>query len=168
MAASRLQRWAMIFSAYTYEIQYKATKEHSNADTLSRSPLNQDKHFEEPIVYLIHCNQLERLPISSKDVETAMKTDSALSQVCEFIKNGWPAKKHYVPKAIQPHFRDRFQLTIHSGCILNGLQVVIPTTISDAVMAELHGAHAGIVKTKSVARIHIWWPGISNDIEQCI
>ena len=35
-------------------------------------------------------------------------------------------------------------------------------------MAELHDAHAGMVKTKSVARMHIWWPNISNDIEQCI
>ena len=46
MAASRLQRWAIILSAYTYEIQYKAVKEHGNANTLSRFPLNQDKHFK--------------------------------------------------------------------------------------------------------------------------
>ena len=38
----------------------------------------------------------------------------------------------------------------------------------DAVMAELYNTHAGMVKTKSVAHIHFWWPGISNDIEQCI
>ena len=55
MAASRLQRWAIILSAYTYEIQYKATKEHGNAETLSRFPLSQDEHFEneqslEPVV----------------------------------------------------------------------------------------------------------------------
>ena len=173
MAASRLQRWAIILSAYTYEIQYKATKEHGNADTLSRFPLNQDELFEneqslEPVVNLIHCNQLEKLPISSKDVEAAMKTDSTLLQVCEYIRNGWPAHKCNVPKAVQPYFQNRFQLTIHSGCILNGLQVVIPTTMRDTVMAELHDTHAGMVKTKSVAHMHFWWPGISNDIEQCI
>ena len=29
--------------------------------------------------------------------------------------------------------------------------------------------HAGMIKTKSVtALMHIWWPGISNDTEQCI
>ena len=38
----------------------------------------------------------------------------------------------------------------------------------DAVMAELHDTHAGIVLTKSFARMHIWWPGISNDREQCV
>ena len=105
MAASRLQRWAIILSAYTYEIQYKTTKEHGNADTLSRFPLSQDKHFEneqslEPIVNQIQCNQLENLPISLKEIEAATKTDSTLLQVCEYIRNGWPAHKHNVPKAI--------------------------------------------------------------------
>ena len=173
MAASRLQRWAIILSAYTYEIQYKATKEHGNADTLSRFPLKQDEQFEneqslEPVVNLIQTNQLEKLPVSSKDIEAATKEDDTLSKVCEYIKNGWPAHKRNVSKAVQPYFPNRFQLTIHSGCILKGLQVVIPTKLQDAVMAELHDTHAGMVKTKSVARMHIWWPGISKEIEQCI
>ena len=148
----------MGFCLYTYEIQCKGTKEHSNADMLSRFPLNQEEHFVneqslEPVVNLIHCNQLEKLPISSKDVEAATKTDSTLSQVCEYIRNGWPAHKNNVLKAVQPYFQNRFQLTIHSGCILNGLQVVIPTSMRDTVMAELLDTHAGMVKTKSVAAL---------------
>ena len=132
---------------YTYEIQYKAAKEHGNADVLSRFSLNQDKHFEneqslEPVVNRIHCNQLEKLPISLKDVEAATKTDSTLSQVCEYIRNSWPAHKNIVLKAMQPYFQNRFQLTIHSGCILNGLQVVIPTSMRDTVMAELHDSYS--------------------------
>ena len=97
-----------------------------------------------------------------------MKTYSILLQVCQYIRNGWPAHKRNIPKAVQPYFQNRLQLTIHSGCILNELQVVIPTTMRDAVMAELHDTHAGMVKTKSVAHMHFWWPGISNDVEQCI
>ena len=62
----------------------------------------------ELVVNLIHCNQLEKLPISSKDVEAAMKTDSTLLQVCEYIRNGWPAHKRNVPKAVQPYFQNRF------------------------------------------------------------
>ena len=55
-------------------MQYKATKEHGNADTLSRFPLSQDKHFEneqslELVVNQIQCNQLENLPISSKEIQ---------------------------------------------------------------------------------------------------
>lgn len=36
MAASRLQRWAIFMSAYSYTIEYVPTKEHGNADCLSR------------------------------------------------------------------------------------------------------------------------------------
>ena len=39
LAAARLQRWALLLSAYDYEIQFKPTKSHSNADGLSRLPL---------------------------------------------------------------------------------------------------------------------------------
>ena len=38
MAVSRLQRWAIILSAYAYTISYKHTKEHGNANCLSRLP----------------------------------------------------------------------------------------------------------------------------------
>ena len=38
MAASRLQRWAIILSVYTYTISYKHTKEHGKADCLSKLP----------------------------------------------------------------------------------------------------------------------------------
>ena len=39
-AASRLQRWAIILSAYDFVVQYKLTTKHGNADGLSRLPLN--------------------------------------------------------------------------------------------------------------------------------
>ena len=42
MAASRLQRWAIILSAYNYEVKYQPTDKHGNADALSRSPLDSD------------------------------------------------------------------------------------------------------------------------------
>ena len=39
LAAARLQRWAVLLSAYTYDIQFKSTVAHGNADGLSRLPL---------------------------------------------------------------------------------------------------------------------------------
>ena len=46
VAANRLQRWAIILAAYTYDIQYKPTAKHGNADTLSRLPISDDQQFE--------------------------------------------------------------------------------------------------------------------------
>ena len=34
-------------------------------------------------------------------------------------------------------------------------------------MTELHEAHTGMVKMKSVARMYVWWPTINQDIENC-
>ena len=39
LAAYRLQRWAILLSAYTYNIQFRPTDQHGNADGLSRLPL---------------------------------------------------------------------------------------------------------------------------------
>ena len=39
MAFPRIQRWAVILTAYEYEIVYKQGKHHGNADALSRLPL---------------------------------------------------------------------------------------------------------------------------------
>ena len=34
VAAAHMQRWAIFLSAYTYNIEYKGTKKHANADSL--------------------------------------------------------------------------------------------------------------------------------------
>ena len=44
LAAARLQRWALLLSSYKYQIQYKATQTHSNADGLSRLQSKQTNH----------------------------------------------------------------------------------------------------------------------------
>ena len=42
LAAARLQGWAIILSAYQYDIEFKCTQQHGNADALSRLPLPVD------------------------------------------------------------------------------------------------------------------------------
>ena len=38
LAAARLQRWVLILAAHQYDIKFRKTSEHSNADMLSRLP----------------------------------------------------------------------------------------------------------------------------------
>ena len=41
MAAARLQKWAVQLLAYNYEIRFRRTQNHGNADGLSQLPLDQ-------------------------------------------------------------------------------------------------------------------------------
>ena len=177
MAASRLQRWAIILSAYTYSIAYKPTKEHGNADCLSRLPQETDPEFEtfhayEPVVNLIQERKLNCLPLSADMVKKETEKDTLLSQVMLKINQGWPSSSKNLPKELHPYFHRKLQLTVHNGCILLSHRVVIPSSLRQQVLTEIHEGHMGIVRMKSLARMHVWWPKIDENIEthanQCI
>ena len=131
MAVHHLQRWAIILAAYTYEIQYKPTTKHGNTDTLSRLPIADDKQFKRDHSLAlelnhIHSLQMEQLPLRAAE---ATEADTVLVHVYHFVQRRWPKSKSGLDKIIHPYFARRFQLTVHSGCILNGLQIVIPSSL---------------------------------------
>ena len=76
--ASRLQRWLIILSAYTYEIVYKPTSKHGNADGLSRLSCSFDLQFESghALVDLIEYEVFGTLPVSVDVVKDASKRDA--------------------------------------------------------------------------------------------
>ena len=41
-----------------------------------------------------------------------------------------------------------------------GIRVVVPPTLQEKVLEELHGGHIGVIKMKALACSHVWWPGI--------
>ena len=166
---SRLQRWAIILAAYTYTIEYIPTKEHGNADCLSRLPMETDPNFEkyhsqQGIVNQIQEGKLANLPISADEVRKATENDPVLQDVVEMVRRGWPTKRKEVSLRLQPYFDRCLQLSIQDGCILCGLKVVIPSVLQERVLSEIHKGHIGVVRMKSLARIHVWWPNIDREL----
>ena len=83
LAAGRLQRWALLLSTYTYDIEFCPTKSHANADGLSRLPLTTLTVADPvPSVFSIFCmSQIQTHPVSSAHLQQATRTDPILSRV---------------------------------------------------------------------------------------
>ena len=171
MAASRLQRWAIILSSYDYEVKYQPSASHGNADGLSRLPL-QDEPSEQDesaeIVCALEEHQLHSLPIRASDIKAATSKDPVLSQVYSYTVRGWPDTAHSIPEKVKPFFNKRLQLSITNGCLLWGLRVVIPPQYQEVVLQLLHEGHPGMSRMKSLAKLHVWWPSIDENIESFV
>lgn len=68
MSASRLQRWSIQLAAYTYDIEYHASKNHRNADAMSRLP---KKTTEEADDWLKEGDQVNRVQTERTSITAA-------------------------------------------------------------------------------------------------
>ena len=164
LAAARLQRWALILSAYSYSIEFRPTKQHANADGLSRLPLGNchEASLDCIAIDAFTIGQIQALPVTTDQVKTATRQDRVLSQVYRYTWQGWPNK---ITEEFKPFTRRKHELTIEGNCILWGNRVVIPLKLRPALLEELHKDHPGASQMKAVARSYFWYPGLDQDIE---
>ena len=166
LAAARMQCWALLLLAYTYDISYRPTKLHANADALSRLPLSTNEKIEGVCFdSIFNLCQLEALPLTSKQLALATSTDSILSKVFRYTQTGWPSS---VPHELKPYFNRKHELTIEGNCVMWYIRVLVPIKYRSKVLNELHQDHPGISQMKVIARSHLSWPGVDSDIETLV
>ena len=133
LAAARLQRWAIILSAYRYEIEFKCTQEHCNADGLSRLPLPNEKSHAPQAVDVFTVAQLDSLPVTAEQLGQATRTDPILSKVRRFTKSGWP---YQVKECLKPYWYRRNEISVEGDCLMWGIRVIVPKKLQDDVLRE--------------------------------
>ena len=112
-------------------------------------------------------SQIGVLLITAKAISRATMHDPLLSKVVYFTTNQWPEPEDLAPE-LQPFYSRRAELSTEEGYLLWGIRVVIPEKFIMQLLNELHSDHPGMVRMKSLARQHIWWPNIDQEVETLV
>ena len=108
LATARLQHWALILTAYNYEIQFQLSAKHGNAEDLNDvSP-----------AILFNMSQINTLP------DLLKKATAIDPEVVRYIQKGLLL---HVTSELNAFFQCKGKLIMETDCLLWGIRVVIPT-----------------------------------------
>ena len=106
--------------------------------------------------------------LSMTELQQALSQDSHIQKLKHFIITGWPDSKDKVSKELKPHWSYRDKLAVIDGIVLKGRHIIIPNSLKQQVLNQLHINHMGIEKTKLLAHECAYWHSINTDIEMYI
>ncbi|GFQ70467.1 uncharacterized protein K02A2.6 [Trichonephila clavata] len=154
LAATRLLHYALILQSFEFDIIFRKTIEHRNADFLSRLPKTSEELEVKDDITIFQMSQIEALPVTSKELRQETGKDIELGPLLKALREG---------KDLQGR---EAQYTIEDGCIMYGQRICIPRKFQKNVLEELHAGHLGIVKMKAIARSFVYWKNIHKDTEE--
>ena len=93
--------------------------------------------------------------------------DDTCQLLIQYCQQGCPDKSQLTP-TIRPYFSVANELSIEEGQLLRGACVVIPLSMREDILGQLHSGHQGIVKCRTRACQSVWWPGLSAQLQEFI
>lgn len=170
----RILRFRLHLARYNYNIIHVPGKLLYTADTLSRAPsssyVNDIRLQEETEAFMDLC--IDYLPASKerlKEYQIGQQEDPICSSVIEHCRNGWPNDKNKIEASLHPYWKARGELTIGSdNLLLHGKRIVVPKALRRQTLEKIHTGHQGIQRCRLLAKISVWWPGISHEIENMV
>lgn len=88
MAASRMQRCAVLLSQYDYSIEYRSSKENAIVDALSRLPHEESDVGTEGPIYVAEAVDND-FPVTAAAIAAETQKDTVQKQVYEQTLCGW-------------------------------------------------------------------------------
>jgi hypothetical protein len=162
LTLSRMQHYAIFLQDYNYNIIYRSTNLHSNADAMSRLPIKAEDDSVMDEIDFMKINLIEMMPITVEELGNATIHDSTVKELIHGLRTG---------KTVNAKDRfgiDQTEFSLLQNCLMRGIRAYIPKSLRGKILDELHSSHFGISRTKNLARSFCWWLGIDSDIETMI
>ena len=78
------------------------------------------------------------------------------------MRFGWTEKP---TEELLPYYSKKFDIITEDVKLIWNDRVIIPASLREILLNDLHAEHLGIVKAKQLARKYVWWPMIDQDVE---
>ena len=166
----RIQRITIQAWQYDFVPQHIPGRINVIADSLSRvTPLEfQDSNAEKDILAV---NFLQYSSIEERERDEVLQEtskDKELQSLKHYISTGWPMKRSQIPVFLHPYWNYRDELTIESGILMKNSKVLIPETLKQKYLIQIHQGHQGIEACRSRAREFVFWVNINNDLKEMV
>ncbi|KAK9752562.1 hypothetical protein QE152_g4126 [Popillia japonica] len=83
-----MQHYALFLQSFNYNIKYKNTKLHANADALSRLPISSTRIHDYGVCDCFEISEIEKLSITVKELEAETVKDEKLKQILTALRLG--------------------------------------------------------------------------------
>ena len=102
---------------------------------------------------------------SMAEIQQASSQDDHLQQLKKFIIAGWPETNDELHADIILYWPYRDELAVIDSVILKARHIVIPYSLRQQVLTQLHTSHMGIEKTNLLAHDSVFWSNINAIIK---
>ena len=175
---ARIERWNLRLQNYNFTVSYRPGRDNP-ADFMSRHPTQVQRTRRNSAEEYVNFLERHAVPIAMSYDEILQETekDPTLSALKMLITSGklqQPLQEsRFAPdvnvRELQTYAKVQDELVLtEKGSILIGTKILIPETLRSRVIELAHEGHQGIVKTKSLLREKVWFPGIDNLVENVV
>ena len=98
-------------------------------------------------------------------VKKESQKDSQTQDLVKTIASGFPLSKESLPSSLGDFWKCRNDLYVIDEVVLYKNRIVIPQTLRKDVLQFLHSAHQGVSAMNERAKVEVYWPNITNDIQ---
>lgn len=168
-APPRLQRMLLQLQIYDIDVHHVRGKEMYISDYLSRHTVNDTcPTLIDGLDLHVHSVK-KQLYVTDRRfdlIRQSIREDREMRLLKRVILEGWPSSRAKCDPDIIEYWNHRDELSFEDDLIFRGQTLLIPKSLRQEMVKQVHTGHLGVTKTLQRAKDCLFWPGMQKQITE--